>query len=242
VKKAPEPAASAQSSANATTDGAAKPKRVVRKWTSEEEELFLQALDKFGRDWAACVKHMNHSRNVNSFKSHAQKHFIKLYRNGHCLPEEVLLLLSTHTTACLALPYMDCVRLSLMYCTFGCYFLQVRKSGEGFTLSGKPLDPNSAAARAYGALKPPTNGQPLTEEQLQNRSMNDELLAAQKESGVMSRQKVAATSPEEQANLERQKADAKAAKEAAKVAKAAEARIVDFCFFLGPGVHQGPCS
>jgi len=27
---------------------------------------------------------------------------------------------------------------------------QVKESGEGFTLSGKALDPNSAAARAYG--------------------------------------------------------------------------------------------
>ena len=26
----------------------------------------------------------------------------------------------------------------------------MQESGEGYTLSGKPLDPNSAAARAYG--------------------------------------------------------------------------------------------
>ena len=30
---------------------------------------------------------------------------------------------------------------------------QVAESGEGYTLSGKPLDPTSSAARAYG-LKP----------------------------------------------------------------------------------------
>ena len=93
---------------------------------------------------------------------------------------------------------------------------QVCESGEGFTLSGKPLDPHSAAARAYGALRKPTNGQPLTEEQLKNRVKNDALLKEQQAKGIVSRQKVVVTSPEEQAAIDKRKADAKAAKEAAK--------------------------
>jgi hypothetical protein len=53
------------------------------------------------------------TRDGHSIRSHAQKHFIKLYRDGLPLP------------------------------------LQVAESGSGYTLSGKPLDPDSAAARPY---------------------------------------------------------------------------------------------
>jgi len=53
------------------------------------------------------------TRDGNSVRSHAQKHFIKLYRDGLPLPPKV------------------------------------RESGEGYTLSGAPLDPESAAARPY---------------------------------------------------------------------------------------------
>lgn len=35
---------------------------------------------------------------------------------------------------------------------------QVRESGEGYTLSGKPLDPNSAAARAYLSRRSASSG------------------------------------------------------------------------------------
>lgn len=40
-------------------------------------------------------------------------------------------------------------------------FLKVKESGEGHTLSGKPLDPESAAARQYMGLPklPPKEGQ-----------------------------------------------------------------------------------
>ena len=38
---------------------------------------------------------------------------------------------------------------------------QVAESGEGYTLSGKPLDPTSSAARAYG-LKPELLASPPT--------------------------------------------------------------------------------
>ncbi|KAI9484100.1 MAG: hypothetical protein EXX96DRAFT_477891 [Benjaminiella poitrasii] len=53
------------------------------------------------------------TRDATSIRSHAQKHFIKMYRDQVPLPAKVL------------------------------------ESGEGYTLSGKPLDPNSSAAKPY---------------------------------------------------------------------------------------------
>ena len=105
----------AASKTTATTATTKKLKSAPRKWTAEEEKLFLEALELHGRDWAKCVEHMKHVRNRQSFTSHAQKHFIKLYRDDLPLPKKVM------------------------------------ESGEGYTLSGKPLDKDSAAARAYGA-------------------------------------------------------------------------------------------
>ncbi|KAI9313835.1 hypothetical protein BX666DRAFT_1863795 [Dichotomocladium elegans] len=53
------------------------------------------------------------TRDANSIRSHAQKHFIKLFRDQVPLPEKV------------------------------------RETGDGYTLSGKPLDPESSAAKPY---------------------------------------------------------------------------------------------
>ena len=83
--------------------------------SEEEEKLFLEAVELHGRAWHKCVEHMKHTRTKQSFTSHAQKHFIKLYRDDISLPAKV------------------------------------EESGAGYTLSGKPLDKDSAAARAYGA-------------------------------------------------------------------------------------------
>ncbi|KAI7876253.1 hypothetical protein K492DRAFT_151908 [Lichtheimia hyalospora FSU 10163] len=113
---------------NTTTDAAAndagkkstvkKPRKPVPEgcnsgvYSEKEEALFLEGLEKFGRDWHKLTEHIG-TREPNSIRSHAQKYFIKLYRDNIPLPEKV------------------------------------RESGEGYTLSGKPLDPESAAARAY---------------------------------------------------------------------------------------------
>ncbi|KAI8341798.1 hypothetical protein BC941DRAFT_414490 [Chlamydoabsidia padenii] len=76
------------------------------------------------------------TRDSHSIRSHAQKHFIKLFRDNLPLPDKV------------------------------------KESGEGYTLSGKPLDPESAAAKSYlnrGALgtnkmnNATTNGTPNTD-------------------------------------------------------------------------------
>ncbi|KAJ2800660.1 hypothetical protein H4R20_003977 [Coemansia guatemalensis] len=81
-------------------------------YTDEEEQLFLEGLEKFGRSWSEISTHVV-TRDAKSIRSHAQKYFIKLFRDKLPLPEKV------------------------------------RESGEGYTLSGRPLDPNSAAARPY---------------------------------------------------------------------------------------------
>ena len=82
-------------------------------WTDSEEALFLEALEKYGRDWKKGAEHVR-TRDARAFSSHAQKHLIKLCIANKPLPAKVA------------------------------------ESGLGYTLSGKPLDPNSAAAKAYG--------------------------------------------------------------------------------------------
>lgn len=77
-----------------------------------EEKNFLEGLELFGRDWGKLQRHVA-TRDSNSIRSHAQKHFIKMFRDKVPLPDKI------------------------------------RESGEGYTLSGKPLDPNSAAAKPY---------------------------------------------------------------------------------------------
>ncbi|RCH95701.1 hypothetical protein CU098_000577, partial [Rhizopus stolonifer] len=99
-------------------------------YTDMEEKHFLEGLDMFGRDWTKLQRHIG-TRDANSIRSHAQKHFIKMFRDNIPLPPKV------------------------------------RESGEGYTLSGKPLDPNSAAAKPYlGRLNTPkeNNVEPMVEE------------------------------------------------------------------------------
>ncbi|PIA19204.1 hypothetical protein COEREDRAFT_79164 [Coemansia reversa NRRL 1564] len=81
-------------------------------YTDEEEQQFCEGLEKFGRSWSEISSHVV-TRDAKSIRSHAQKYFIKLFRDKVPLPAKV------------------------------------RESGEGYTLSGRPLDPNSAAARPY---------------------------------------------------------------------------------------------
>ncbi|CAO3674674.1 unnamed protein product [Rhizopus stolonifer] len=81
-------------------------------YTELEEKRFLEGLDLFGRDWTKLQEHVA-TRDANSIRSHAQKHFIKMFR--------------------------DNIPLSA----------KIKETGEGYTLSGNPLDPNSSAARPY---------------------------------------------------------------------------------------------
>ncbi|KAJ2699585.1 hypothetical protein FB645_005268 [Coemansia sp. IMI 203386] len=81
-------------------------------YTDDEEIKFGEGLELFGRSWGEISAHVA-TRDPKSIRSHAQKFFIKLFRDGLPLPAKV------------------------------------RESGDGYTLSGRPLDPNSAAARPY---------------------------------------------------------------------------------------------
>ncbi|KAJ2963594.1 hypothetical protein NQZ79_g1454 [Umbelopsis isabellina] len=81
-------------------------------YDDDEEARFLEGLEMFGRDWSKLAAHIA-TRDPNSIRSHAQKHFIKLYRDNIPLPDKV------------------------------------KETGLGYTLSGKELDPNSAAAKPY---------------------------------------------------------------------------------------------
>lgn len=50
-------------------------------YTAAEETLFLEGLELHGRDWAKLQAHVQ-TRDSASLRSHAQKHFIKLFRDG----------------------------------------------------------------------------------------------------------------------------------------------------------------
>ncbi|KAJ1959310.1 hypothetical protein IWQ62_004661 [Dispira parvispora] len=93
-------------------------------YLEDERQRFLEALERYGRSWKQVVAHVG-TRDEKSIRSHAQKHFIKLFRDNLPLPAKV------------------------------------QESGTGYTLSGLPLDPNSASARVYlgkktQPLRPPT--------------------------------------------------------------------------------------
>eukprot|EP00210_Caulerpa_lentillifera_P000275 g268.t1 len=59
-----------------------------RPWTTEEEELFREALELYGRDWKRCAEHIG-TRDSKAVTSHAQKHFVKLCIIGKPVPEKV---------------------------------------------------------------------------------------------------------------------------------------------------------
>lgn len=96
----------------ATTKEKGSPKQ-TRRWTEEEQELFLQGISQYGRNWKQVADHIG-SRDYRAVMSHCQKYLIKMFLQGNQLPPKMC------------------------------------ESGKGFTLSGKPLDPNSATAKAYG--------------------------------------------------------------------------------------------
>ncbi|CAO3564445.1 unnamed protein product [Mortierella alpina] len=58
-------------------------------YSETEEKAFVEALDLFGRNWRSVEEHVR-TRDSNSIRSHAQKHFIKLFRDNIPLPAKVL--------------------------------------------------------------------------------------------------------------------------------------------------------
>ncbi|CAK0755916.1 hypothetical protein CVIRNUC_002411 [Coccomyxa viridis] len=51
------------------------------KWSDDEHARFVEAIDRFGRDWAKIVAHIG-TRTVAQVRSHAQKFFLKLEKAG----------------------------------------------------------------------------------------------------------------------------------------------------------------
>ncbi|KAF9930267.1 hypothetical protein FBU30_000687 [Linnemannia zychae] len=58
-------------------------------YSEREEKAFVDALNIFGRNWRSVEQHVA-TRDANSIRSHAQKHFIKLFRDNIPLPPKVL--------------------------------------------------------------------------------------------------------------------------------------------------------
>jgi Myb-like DNA-binding domain len=65
-----------------------KARNKARKWSAAEQARFEYALETWGRDWEACARHVG-TRDISLIRSHAQKHFIKLYKTGRPLPRRV---------------------------------------------------------------------------------------------------------------------------------------------------------
>lgn len=91
-----------------------KMSRSTRRWTEVEEKKFEEALELYGRNWQSCATYIG-TKDAGHVRSHAQKHFIRLFMEGKPVPRKCA------------------------------------ETGEGHTLSGKELDPNSGAARSYFA-------------------------------------------------------------------------------------------
>lgn len=65
-----------------------KTRNKARKWTALEQARFEEALERWGRDWERCASHVG-TREISLIRSHAQKHFIKLFKTGQPLPRKV---------------------------------------------------------------------------------------------------------------------------------------------------------
>ena len=61
------------------TSALASGKAINGRWTREEHELFLQALNEYGREWKKVAKRIK-TRSSAQIRSHAQKYFQKLQK------------------------------------------------------------------------------------------------------------------------------------------------------------------
>jgi hypothetical protein len=174
-----------------------------RAWTADEEALCEEALALHGRDWHECAAHVG-TRDHRAITSHVQKYFIKLCLQGKPLPPKVAESGEGYT--------LSGREPSLVCCTCPHHLLgsnwALLKSTESLHLpskvvlsswpkkrgchqlckwetlpSGKPLDPNSAAARLYG-FKPDTINKTAAEDGDASGSLSAEESAAALEEGV----------------------------------------------------------
>ena len=59
------------------------------RWTEEEHNRFLEALDKFGKDWKKVQEYIE-TRNSSQIRSHAQKYFNKLLKGSEPKKSHIL--------------------------------------------------------------------------------------------------------------------------------------------------------
>eukprot|EP01084_Bolivina_argentea_P135953 239479_1 len=64
--------------------------RKKKKWTKQEQTLFAEGLEKYGRKWHLIAKHMNYTRSKPLICSHATTYFLKLLKEKKKLPPKVL--------------------------------------------------------------------------------------------------------------------------------------------------------
>lgn len=60
----------------------------ARPWTPDEHRRFEESLELFGRNWVMCAAYIG-TRRATLVRSHAQKHFIKLWKLNKPLPQKV---------------------------------------------------------------------------------------------------------------------------------------------------------
>jgi len=63
-------------------------KKVRAVWSTEEEGAFLRGLETYGRDWSKIAELVN-TRDSKNVRSHAQRHFMRLWYNNKELPAKV---------------------------------------------------------------------------------------------------------------------------------------------------------
>eukprot|EP00887_Chlorella_sp_A99_P000761 scaffold5.g761.t1 len=173
-----QPTARAEGSAGDGGDGGRRKRKDVgqqraaaRTWTDEEERLFQEALALHGRDWRACAAHVG-TRDHKAIASHTQA---RRRRRRSTLPGPRGSSDASVRRLARAAPRARPARSGLPPDPGAAtplhaprrlqkYLIKLllrgeevpgkmKGSGLGYTLSGKPLDPDSAAARAYG-LRP----------------------------------------------------------------------------------------
>eukprot|EP01083_Nonionella_stella_P230537 814783_1 len=96
-----------------TSEPSKKKRKKKRGWSEQEEILFREGLELYGRDWHKVSKHVGNNRNTAAIRSHAQIYLLRLLQNGTKLPNKIL------------------------------------ETGNGYTLSGKPLNKYSVVAMRH---------------------------------------------------------------------------------------------
>ena len=151
-------------------DTGAKREGAAKGWTEDEERLFLEGLEFFGREWHKAAAHVGTAiatcLTIRSVPSYINMKPTVEGLQWQLLPRFLLVLLDT-TEALVAIPagtrdkkaftshaQKHFIKLCIADRPLPQKVIETGSGdGLGYTLSGLPLDPNSASAKSYG-LKP----------------------------------------------------------------------------------------